>query len=107
MSETLPEKTAPAFYRMPEYYPMLSSVSFPAMFVPVSEEILTALAAGDVESSVVRNFAEEKLAPAMKNIPSPRFVSVDIAAPVDSPDFSARRGAVGKALDAWKLLAFE
>lgn len=106
MSESLPVSASSSkFYRMQEYYPKLSSVSFPAMFVPVSKEILAALASGDVESGTVKKFVDEKLTPAMKNIPSPRFVSVDIAAPLDSPDFPSRRGAVGRGMEAWKLLA--
>jgi hypothetical protein len=105
MSEILPLKKEFPFYYMQDYYPMLSSVSFPTVFVPVTSEILQALAAGDVESSLVKKFADEKLAPAMRNIPSPRFVSVDIAAAADSPAFSAKRGAVGRAMEAWQLLA--
>ncbi len=78
----------------------------PALFVPVREDELKALAEGIAEGGRVQP-AIDRIAWAMKHLPGGRrFVSTDFCAPTDSPRYlSSKRGAVVSAKSAWASLA--
>ena len=92
------------FYRMQDWYPKLSSYSFPAVFLTLKDNEIAALAAGETGSDVVSNVLP-RLNQALRTFSGMRFVSVDAVAPTDTERFLKKRGAVSSAKSAWAVLA--
>ena len=92
------------FFRMQDWYPKLSSNSFPAVFLTLKDAEIAALAAGETSGAVVAALIP-RLKLALRTFSGSRFVSVDSAAPTDTERFLKKRGAVSSAESAWAVLA--
>ena len=92
------------FYRMQDWYPKLSSNSFPALFLTLKDAEIAALAAGDTTGEAVLALLP-RLKRAMRTFSGMRFVSVDSVAPTDTERFMKKRGAVSSAASAWMVLS--
>ena len=92
------------FYRMQDWYPKLSSCSFPAVFLTLKENEIAALAVGETGPDVLSGVLS-RLNPALRTFSGMRFVSVDAVAPTDTERFLKKRGAVSSAKSAWAVLA--
>lgn len=91
--------------RIPVWYPRLSAHSLPTSFVALRDIEIEALANGeDVSSGVVQDVLP-RLQTVMKQFGYNRFLSVDLAAPTDTPRFQSKRGAVRSASSGWNVLA--
>ena len=77
---------ADAEYRMQDYYHKLSAVCFPTLFISLTEEEIASLASGSKAGPVVDGVVD-RIGGAVKNLPRPRFVSVDSFAPKDTERF--------------------
>lgn len=84
------------FFRMQDWYPKLSSNSFPAVFLTLKDAEIAALAAGETSGAVVAALIP-RLKLALRTFSGSRFVSVDSAAPTDTERFLKKRGAVSSA----------
>ena len=91
--------------RTPNWYPQLSAFSLPTSFVALQADEIEALAAGEDASAPVPKRAVRRLRTVMKRFPYNRFLSVDLAAPVDTDRFKNKRGAIRSAESAWNVLA--
>lgn len=91
--------------RTPNWYPQLSAFSLPTSFVALQADEIEALAAGEDASAPVPKRAVRRLRAVMKRFPYNRFLSVDLAAPVDTDRFKNKRGAIRSAESAWNVLA--
>lgn len=89
--------------RMQDYYSSLSAVSFPTVFVPLTEEELSFLAKGEKDGKCVENVLE-RIAGAVKNLPASRFISLDTFSPVDTERYRKKRGAVSSPASIWAML---
>lgn len=92
------------FCRIHHWYPRFSADTFPMTFVWLSCQEVEALAEGEITGAAA-NAVIARLEKAMNPLPNLRFVSVDLAAPVDVPRFQSKRGAVHSAASAWNMLA--
>ncbi|MBR2363868.1 MAG: hypothetical protein IKA79_01590 [Lentisphaeria bacterium] len=90
-------------YRMQDYYSRLSAVCFPTVFVTLTQEEIEELAAGNKEGMKVGSVLE-RIAGAVKNLPSPRFISVDTFTPDDTVRFKEKKGAVSSPESIWNML---
>lgn len=90
--------------RTPNWYPRLSAHALPTSFVFLQASEIKALIAGETESTPAKNVIA-RLNLVMRNFSYNRFVSVDLAAPTDTPRFQEKRGAVRSAKSAWHVLA--
>lgn len=90
--------------RIPSWYPRFSAHSLPTSFVFLQASEIKALIAGETETRAARDVIA-RLALVMRNFSYNRFVSVDLAAPTDTPRFQLKRGAVRSARSAWHILA--
>lgn len=90
-------------YPMQKWYPALSAVCFPTIFVSLTEEEINALAAGTLEGKCVENVIG-RIACGVKNLPAPRFVSLDTFSPVDTERYKEKKGAVSSAKSIWNML---
>ena len=79
------------FFRMQDWYPKLSSNSFPAVFLTLKDAEIAALAAGETSGAVVAALIPS-LKLALRTFRGSRFVSVDSAAPTDTERFLQERG---------------
>ncbi len=89
--------------RIPNWYPRFSSHSLPTSFVALNPAEIRALIAADQDSAAAKGVIE-RLHLVMRNFSYNRFVSVDLAAPTDTPRFQSKRGAVRSAESAWRIL---
>ena len=90
-------------YPMQKWYPALSAVCFPTIFVSLTEEEIKALAAGTLEGNCVENVIG-RISGGVKNLPAPRFISVDTFSPVDTERYKEKKGAVNSAKSIWNVL---
>lgn len=89
--------------RIPSWYPRFSANSLPTSFVYLHANEIRALIAGENDTTTVKSVVE-RLHLAMRNYGYNRFVTVDLAAPTDTPRFQFKRGAVRSAASAWRIL---
>ena len=99
MNETL-EKC-----RIPYWYPRLSAFSLPTSFVSLSPAEIQALADGKTADDPEVKRVIPRLVSVMSLFSYNRFLSTDLAAPVDSDRFMTKRGAVRSAESGWNVLA--
>ena len=99
MNETL-EKC-----RIPYWYPRLSAFSLPTSFVSLSPAEIQALADGKTADDPEVKRVIPRLVSVMSLFSYNRFLSTDLAAPVDSERFMTKRGAVRSAESGWNVLA--
>lgn len=90
-------------YPVQEWYPRLSAVCFPTVFISLTEEEIGELAKGSEKGKIVENVID-RISSGVKNLPSPRFISVDTFTPVDTGRFREKKGAVSSAKSIWKIL---
>ena len=90
-------------YSMCHWYPKLSHVSFPVVFLTLTGEELVAMKNKETDTKTVQNLLP-RLECCMKSFSGNRFVSVDSVAPTDTERFASKRGAVHSAQSAWKYL---
>lgn len=90
-------------YRMQDWYPRLSAMSFPTVFISLTEEEIRELSLGNEHGSIVKGVID-RIAGAVRNLPNPRFVSVDSIAPVDTARFLDKKGAVSSPKSIWGVL---
>lgn len=90
-------------YRMQDYYSLLSAVCFPTVFISLTEEEIKELAAGKKEGENVANILD-RIGGAVKNLPAPRFASVDSIAPKDTERYKTKKGAVTSPESIWNIL---
>ena len=86
-----------------DWYPMLGYLTFPTIFIGLSEPEAKALAAGSTSCSHQRS-AAKKLQRAISAIPGSCFVHADVCAPKDAPTFAKTKGSVRSGNAAWQLL---
>ena len=86
-----------------EWYPHLAYLSFPTIFVPLTDDEAELLA-GDGKGRTARASAIAKLDRAIRAIPGACFVHADVCSPSDAPEFQKTKGAVRNGEAAWKLL---
>ena len=91
-------------FRMQDWYPKLSSNSFPAVFLTLKDAEIAALAEGKTTGAVADALIP-RLQLALRTFSGNRFVSVDSVAPTDTERFLKKRGAVSSAESAWAVLA--
>ncbi len=86
------------------WYSSLAAHTFPASFLPLRPEEVTALRDGRLEGEEVDGVVA-RLEPTMRAFPGNCFVFTDLAAPTDTERFAGKRGAVHSAASAWRCLA--
>lgn len=90
-------------FPMSQWYPKLSHVSFPTLFLVLTGDELQAMRNKETDSRIVQGLLS-RLEYCMQSFPGNRFVSVDTVSPTDTERFENKRGAVHSAESAWKYL---
>lgn len=91
--------------RTPVWYPRLAAFSLPTSFVALRPNEVNALSEGAKATSPEAKDVLDRLDEVIRNFPYYRFISVDLAAPVDTERFRLKRGAICSAKSAWEVLA--
>jgi len=98
------------FFKVQNWYPVLSPYTFNTLFVKLRREAVEALAsvAGQEKNYPVNNAVSKQvitdLARPMADIPGSVFVFTDICAPTDTERFTDKGGAVFSPRSAWYFL---